>query len=105
MVLFMLLVVPVKGLAQGVTISGQVTDDMDVVIGATVKVVPGNTGTVTDVDGNFKLTVPSSAKSLVISYVGYKTKTVDMGAVHRLMYSSSPRLRCSTRLFLLVMLR
>ena len=76
MVLFMLLVVPVKGLAQGVTISGQVTDDMDVVIGATVKVVPGNTGTVTDVDGNFKLTVPSSAKSLVISYVGYKTKTV-----------------------------
>ena len=78
MVLFMLLVVPVKGLAQGVTISGQVTDDMDVVIGATVKVVPGNTGTVTDVDGNFKLTVPSSAKSLVISYVGYKTKTVDI---------------------------
>ena len=51
MVLFMLLVAPVKGLAQGggVTISGQVTDDMDVVIGATVKVVPGNTGTVTDV--------------------------------------------------------
>ena len=43
MVLFMLLVAPVKGLAQGVTISGQVTDDMDVVIGATVKVVPGNT--------------------------------------------------------------
>ena len=78
MVLFMLLVVPVKGLAQGVTISGQVTDDMDVVIGATVKVVPGNTGTVTDVDGNFKLTVPSSAKSLVISYLGYKTKTVDI---------------------------
>ena len=37
-------VAPVKGLAQGVTISGQVTDDMDVVIGATVKVVPGNTG-------------------------------------------------------------
>ena len=35
MVLFMLLVAPVKGLAQGVTISGQVTDDMDVVIGAT----------------------------------------------------------------------
>ena len=78
MVLFMLLVAPVKGLAQGVTISGQVTDDMDVVIGATVKVVPGNTGTVTDVDGNFKLTIPSSAKSLVISYVGYKTKTVDI---------------------------
>ena len=105
MVLFMLLVAPVKGLAQGVTISGQVTDDMDVVIGATVKVVPGNTGTVTDVDGNFKLTVPSSAKSLVISYVGYKTKTVDIKGRHRLMYSSSPRLRCSTRLFLLVMPR
>lgn len=32
MVLFMLLVAPVKGLAQGVTISGQVTDDMDVVL-------------------------------------------------------------------------
>ena len=39
MVLFMLLVAPVKGLAQGVTISGQVTDDMDVVLTLT-KCVP-----------------------------------------------------------------
>lgn len=76
MILFMLLASPVKGLAQGLTISGQVTDDMDVVIGATVKAVPGNVATVTDTDGNFKITVPSSAKSLVISYVGCKPKTV-----------------------------
>ncbi len=78
MLLFMLLASPVKGLAQGLTISGQVTDEMDVVIGATVKAVPGNAATVTDMDGNFKLTVPSSAKSLVISYVGCKTQTVNI---------------------------
>ncbi len=77
MVLIMLLV-PVKGLAQGLTISGQVTDDMDAIIGATVKAVPGGTGTVTDIDGNFKLAVPVSTKSLVISYVGYKTKTIEV---------------------------
>lgn len=75
---FLLLVLPVKSLAQGLTISGQVTDDMDAVIGATIKVVPGSAGTVTDMDGNFKLTVPSSAKSLVISYIGYKTKTIEI---------------------------
>ena len=76
--LLVMLLVPVKGLAQGLTISGQVTDDMDAIIGATVKVVPGSTGTVTNIDGNFKLTVPVSAKSLVISYVGYKTKTIEI---------------------------
>ena len=42
------------------------------------KAVPGSAGTVTDLDGNYKLTVPASTKQLVFSYVGYKQKTVDI---------------------------
>ena len=41
-------------------------------------VVKGNTtiGTTTDIDGNYSLTVPSSAEALVFSFVGMKTQEV-----------------------------
>lgn len=64
--------------AQNITITGQVSDEVESIIGASVKAVPGNAGTVTDIDGNFTLTVPSSTKQLVISYIGYKSKTIDI---------------------------
>ena len=35
-------------------------------------------GTITDVDGNFTLPYQSSYKRLIISYVGYKSKTIDV---------------------------
>ena len=56
-------------------ISGKVTsaEDGQPVVGATIKVVgQKNTGTVTDVDGNFTLNVPAGAK-IEISYIGYRT--------------------------------
>lgn len=59
-------------------ISGTVTDDDgETVIGATVieKGNPSN-GTVTDIDGNFTLTVSSSDAVLEISYVGYQAQSV-----------------------------
>ena len=58
----------------GVVISA---DDGEPIIGATV-VVKGHesTGTATDIDGNFTLTVPSSSSKLVVSYVGMNTKEV-----------------------------
>lgn len=73
-----LLVFPALAFAQNITITGNVSDEADVIIGATVKAVPGSAGTVTDLDGNYKLTVPASTKQLVFSYVGYKQKTVDI---------------------------
>lgn len=60
----------------GNVVKGQVVDATGLpVIGATVKEVGTNNGIVTDIDGNFSLTVQAGA-SLEISFVGYKTETV-----------------------------
>ena len=61
-------------------ISGKVTssEDGSPVIGASIKVVGTNTGTVTDIDGNFSLNAPAGAK-LEISYIGMQSKTVKAG--------------------------
>ena len=52
-------------------ITGSVVDDLgEGVIGATVMEKDTSNGTVTDLDGNFKLNV-EAGKTLVISYIGY----------------------------------
>lgn len=59
-------------------IKGTVLDDNgEPLIGASVKISTGG-GTAADLDGNFKLTVENDAKSLTVSYVGYKSKTVKL---------------------------
>ncbi len=50
-------------------------DDGEPIIGATVMVQGSKTGTTTDIDGKFTLSVPAG-KKLVISYVGMKSQTV-----------------------------
>lgn len=58
------------------TVKGTVVDiNGEPVIGASVKVDGGTTGTITDLDGNFSLLVPAGAK-LVISFVGYQTQVI-----------------------------
>ena len=59
-------------------VSGTVTssEDGSPVIGASIKVVGTNTGTVTDVDGKFSLNVAQGAK-LEVSYIGMHPKTVN----------------------------
>ena len=61
-------------------ISGKVTtsEDGSPVIGASIKVVGTNTGTVTDIDGNFSLSAPAGAK-LEITYIGMQSKSVKAG--------------------------
>ena len=58
-------------------ISGKVTssDDGQPVVGASIKVAGTNTGTITDIDGNFSLNAPANAK-LEISYIGMIGKSV-----------------------------
>lgn len=58
-------------------VSGTITssEDGSPVIGASIKVVGTQTGTITDVDGNFSLAAPANAK-LEISYIGMNSKTV-----------------------------
>lgn len=66
---------------QGITVKGTVFDSTgETVIGASV-VVKGNTsiGTISDIDGNFVLTVPSENTTLVVSFVGMKSQEVKVG--------------------------
>ena len=63
---------------KSITVRGTVFDSTgETVIGASV-VVKGNTsiGTISDIDGNFMLTVPSENTILVISFVGMKSQEV-----------------------------
>ncbi|HLR31397.1 MAG TPA: carboxypeptidase-like regulatory domain-containing protein, partial [Fodinibius sp.] len=62
----------------GGTISGTVTDSLseETLPGVNVMVKGTTTGTSTDTDGNFELTVPSLQDTLVVSFVGYETRNV-----------------------------
>ena len=66
--------------AQNRTITGTVRDAVDVVIGASVT-VKGNSsiGTITDMDGKFRISVPSSARDLVIKFIGYDDAVIRLG--------------------------
>lgn len=56
-------------------LTGTVTDNFGPVIGASVLVKGASNGTITDVNGNFKLEVPVGA-TIVVSYIGYNNKEI-----------------------------
>ncbi len=63
------------------TVSGKVTDASgEGVLGANVVVKGTTTGTVTDNNGNYSLQVPSGSNVLVVSYTGFNTQEVTLGA-------------------------
>lgn len=65
--------------AQSRSISGTVLSDEDgqPVIGATVMIKGSTKGTITAVDGTFKISMPENSKSLVITYIGYEPAEVE----------------------------
>ncbi|MBK0378407.1 SusC/RagA family TonB-linked outer membrane protein [Mucilaginibacter segetis] len=68
-------------LAQNKVITGKVTDKKDgsPLIGVSVvTTVGGSDGTVTDVDGNYRLSVPAAATTLTFTYIGYDRVTVNI---------------------------
>ena len=61
--------------ASALNCKGTVVDENgEPIIGASIVVTNGSPLGTTDVDGNFSVNVPSSAKSLTFSYVGCKSK-------------------------------
>lgn len=68
--------------AQDRTITGKVISSQDNlgIPGVSVVVVGTTIGTVTDIDGNYKLNVPSTAKTIRLSSVGMKIKEIDLSA-------------------------
>lgn len=62
-------------------ISGIVTDAKgEPLVGASILVKGTTTGTVSDIDGKFGLGIPRDALILIISYTGFKTQEVRIGA-------------------------
>ena len=60
--------------AQEMKVSGTVTDTQgEALIGATIQEKGTGRGTITDLDGNFQLSVEKGA-TLVVSYIGYETQ-------------------------------
>ena len=65
--------------AQQITVKGHVVDETgEPVIGASVKVVGGKSGAVTDIDGNFSIAADKKA-TLEITYIGYEPLKVVAG--------------------------
>ena len=64
-----------KMLAQSQSVTGRVTDAStgEPLVGVNVEVKGTKTGTITDIDGNFALNVPSNA-TLTFIYLGYQNK-------------------------------
>ena len=77
--------------AQVSKVTGNVTSDEDglPVVGASVLVKGTTVGTVTDIDGNFTLSnVPSSAETLVISFIGLESQEVKIQPVVKVILRS-----------------
>lgn len=61
-------------------ISGVVKDNAgEVMIGVNVLIKGTTNGTITDIDGNYKLTSVSEKSVLVVSYIGYLTQEIVIG--------------------------
>jgi TonB-linked SusC/RagA family outer membrane protein len=60
-------------------VTGKVTADGDPLPGVAIRIKDTSQGTVTDVDGNYRLEVPSESAVLVFSFIGYTDKQVTVG--------------------------
>ena len=73
--LFIILLSPITIISQEV--SGKVLDDYNMpVVGANVYWIDQSAGTVTDIDGKYKLENPSNIDKYVISYIGFFNDTI-----------------------------
>ena len=63
------------------TVTGTVFDNStnEPLIGASVQVEGSNQGVITDIDGSYSIQVPDGAVRLIVSYVGFTTRIVEVG--------------------------
>ncbi|MDD6854778.1 MAG: carboxypeptidase-like regulatory domain-containing protein, partial [Prevotella sp.] len=62
------------------TLTGTITDGdtQEPIIGASVQVTGTSSGGVSDLDGHFSIVIPEGRKTVTISYVGYKSQTINI---------------------------
>ncbi|MCB0574316.1 MAG: TonB-dependent receptor plug domain-containing protein, partial [Saprospiraceae bacterium] len=62
-------------------VSGTVTgDDGEVLIGASIRVTGTSSGAISDANGRYTVSVPAGSNQLTISYTGYTTQEITLGA-------------------------
>ena len=67
--------------SQSKVISGTITDEEgETLIGANILIKGTTSGTVTDFDGKYELTVPGDETILVVSYTGFSSQEVSVGS-------------------------
>lgn len=84
LLMFMCSIVTMFVHAQNLQITGTVKDSKgESLIGASVVAVGSSMGVITDLDGNFTLTVSQNVKEITVSYVGFTTQNVSIqGKTH-----------------------
>lgn len=72
----------ISGSAPGIKITGKVTDSQtgETIIGAIITIKNTTSGTTTDVDGNYTITVPDADAILVFSFIGYDPQEIAVKA-------------------------
>lgn len=75
--LLSLVMLSIAVFAQDIEVKGVVEDEKgEPVIGASIQVTGTTIGTISDYDGTFSLSVPASAKTLTVSFIGMQSQTV-----------------------------
>ncbi|MEO6633837.1 MAG: TonB-dependent receptor plug domain-containing protein, partial [Mucilaginibacter sp.] len=68
-----------KAVVSDIKVTGKVTDATgETLVGASISIKNGKMLAITDVNGNFNVTVPENA-TLLVSYIGYQTQEVAVG--------------------------
>lgn len=69
-----------QAFAQQKMVSGKVTDSLNEgMIGVNVQVKGTSTGTITDLNGNFSISVPNSKSTLTFTFIGFVTQNIAVG--------------------------
>lgn len=77
--IFFICLAAMAAYAQSAPVTGLVTDEKgEPLIGVTVKVNGSSLGSTTDLDGKFSITIPDKKNVLDISYVGYRSKHIEV---------------------------
>jgi TonB-linked SusC/RagA family outer membrane protein len=78
---FLVFFAVLAGFAQNLVVEGKVTsaDDKQGIPGVNILVQGTSKGAATDIDGNYKIELAPGERTLVFTFVGYKTTTVQVG--------------------------
>jgi TonB-linked SusC/RagA family outer membrane protein len=76
-----MLLLVINAISQGRNVTGKITDEQgNPLYNVSVTVKNSSVGTTTGTDGTFRLSVPTNAKTLVISSVGYQQTEIAIGS-------------------------